>query len=441
MKTRTLLSALFGAFLFSSICAQLPCNVLVGYWQSSWGTSVRLKDINSNYNVINIAFLEAGGGDGAADNNVVSALSFTTTNNVNLLADIPVVQAQGKKVLMSIGGAYGSFKLSSTSDINTFVSKVKTYIQTYSLDGIDIDLERSTYLSQLSGGTISNPETHVANMITAIQTLLDWYQTTYGKKMILTMVPEVAYTVGGLSSYMSSTYGVPYLAMIEALRDDIDLVMVQLYNASGGSYGLDNKVYYEATADFIVSQTEAMIKGFTCVNSKGTYSGLDASKIAVCLPASSAAASSGYLAPATVKLAIDYLRGTGSKPGTYTLKTTGGYPALAGMATWSINTDLDGSYAYATNFANIFTSCLTTSEEDINVQNTFSIYPNPAQDYVVLNTPNSLGETFRIYDAYGKMIHEQVILNSTTNIDVSSLPGGIYMLQTASLHSKLLVDK
>lgn len=169
---------------------------------------------------------------------------------------------------MSIGGAYGSFKLSSTTDINTFVSKVKTYIQTYSLDGIDIDLERSTYLSQVSGGTISNPEAHVTNMITAIQTLLDWYQTTYGKKMLLTFVPEVAYTVGGLSSYMSSTYGVPYLAMIEAFRDDIDLVMVQLYNASGGSYGLDNKVYYEGTADFIVSQTEAMITGFTCVNSK-----------------------------------------------------------------------------------------------------------------------------------------------------------------------------
>ena len=441
MKTRSLLYALLGAFLFSNLSAQLPCNVLVGYWQSSWGTSVRLKDINSNYNVINISFLEAGGGDGTADNNVVSALSFTTTNNANLLADIPVVQALGKKVLMSIGGAYGSFKLSSTTDINTFVSKVKTYIQTYSLDGIDIDLERSTYLSQVSGGTISNPEAHVTNMITAIQTLLDWYQTTYGKKMLLTFVPEVAYTVGGLSSYMSSTYGVPYLAMIEAFRDDIDLVMVQLYNASGGSYGLDNKVYYEGTADFIVSQTEAMIKGFTCVNSKGTYSGLNPSQVAVCLPASSAAASSGYTAPATVKLAMDYLRGTGSKPGSYTLKTSGGYPALAGMATWSINTDLDGSYAYANNFASIFTSCLTTSLEESVAEKSFSFFPNPASDQITINTENEIGETLLVIDAYGKKVHEQNITNTCTKIDLSNFESGMYLLQLSGLHSKLLVDK
>lgn len=419
--------------------ADLPCNVLVGYWQSSWGTSVRLKDINSSYNVINIAFLEAGGGDGAPDNNSVSALSFTTTNNANLLADIPVVQAQGKLVLMSIGGAMGSFKLSSTADINTFVSKVQTTIQTYGLDGIDIDLERSVYLQQISGGTVTSPESHISNMITAINTLLTWYQSTYGKKMILTMVPEVAYTLGGMSSYMSSTYGVAYLSMIESLKSNIDLVMVQLYNASGGSYGLDGTVYYEGTADFIVSQTEAIIKGFTCVNSKGTYSGIDASKVAVCLPASSAAASSGYTAPATVKSAIDYLMGKGTKPGTYTLKTTGGYPGLKGMATWSINTDLDGSYAYVTNYASIFGNCPATGVSEVK-DVAFNIYPNPASDFLTVLMEEDKESILSVFDLSGKLMLSVYLNSTSTSLNISELPSGIYSFNVGSKYKKVVVQ-
>ncbi|MFZ9848103.1 MAG: glycosyl hydrolase family 18 protein [Flavobacteriales bacterium] len=444
MKKRFLLTSLLVFFCFLSIdfFAQLPCNVLVGYWQSSWGTSVRLKDINSNYNVINLSFLEAGGGDGQSDNNVVSALNFSATNNANLLADIPVVQAQGKVVLMSIGGANGSFKLSSSSDVNTFLSKVKTVIQTYGLDGVDIDLERSVYLNQTSGGSISSPESHITYMISALQQLLAWYQTTYSKKMILTMVPEVAYTVGGLSDYMSKTYGVPYLALIEALRDHIDLVMVQLYNASGGSYGLDGKVYYEATADFIVSQTEAMINGFTCVNSKGTYSGLDASKIAVCLPASSAAASSGYVSTTVAKSALDYLLGVGSKPVSYTLKTSGGYPSLKGMATWSINTDLDASYSFANNYATIFSACpTTTSQQELEAQKPIKLFPNPASDFINLDGTNLLGETVKVYDISGQILLQQTITNNTVTMDISSLSSGLYFVQVSSLSQTLAVDK
>ncbi|MFZ9847067.1 MAG: glycosyl hydrolase family 18 protein [Flavobacteriales bacterium] len=147
------------------------------------------------------------------------------------------MQAQGKKVLISIGGGNGSFKLNSTADMNTFVTKVKNVISSQGLDGIDIDLERPIYLSQTNGGTISNPEPHIQRMIDGIKQLLSWYQTTYGKKMILTFVPEVAYTTGGLSSYLSSTYGVAYLPMIETLKNDIDLLMVHLqYWISGGCF-------------------------------------------------------------------------------------------------------------------------------------------------------------------------------------------------------------
>ena len=111
----------------SSAFAQLPCNVMVGYWQNSWGTAIRIKDIDANYNVICLAFLEADKNLVSTDNTITD-LEFTPTNVAQVKADIPIVQGQGRKVLISIGGGTGSFKLNSVNDKNTLVSKVKTFM-------------------------------------------------------------------------------------------------------------------------------------------------------------------------------------------------------------------------------------------------------------------------------------------------------------------------
>ncbi|MFM7024108.1 MAG: glycosyl hydrolase family 18 protein [Flavobacteriales bacterium] len=436
MKRRLLYTSAFILFV-STVFAQLPCNVMLGYYQTSWGTYVRLKDIDPNYNVIALAFMEAFGGDGLPDNNTVSKLSFYATKDSDLRSDIKTVQGQGKKVILSVGGASGSFKLTSDAEMNTFVTKMKSTIQTYKLDGMDLDMERSTYLKQVSGGTISNPEAHISRLITGIQQILDWYKTTYSKKMILTMVPEVAYTVGGLSDYMSTTYGVAYLPIIEALRNDIDLVMVQLYNASGGSYGLDNVVYNQGTADFIISQTEAMIKGFTCKNGKGKFSGLAATQIAVCLPATSG---SGYVSTATVKSAINYLRGVGSKPGSYTLQKAGGYPGLRGMATWSVQNDLDGGYTYAKNFATIFTSCLLTDIEEPLVAESFKLYPNPADHQLTVETTLLQGQTLSVYNTFGQVVLQHYVIDMNTVLDISSLAPGFYTVSAGGAMEKVIVE-
>ena len=418
----------------SSAFAQLPCNVMVGYWQNSWGTAIRIKDIDANYNVICLAFLEADKNLVSTDNTITD-LEFTPTNVAQVKADIPIVQGQGRKVLISIGGGTGSFKLNSVNDKNTLVSKVKTFITDYGVDGIDLDLEQGTYVSQ--AGTISNPSSHITYVITALQELLSWYQTTYSKKMILTMAPEVAYTVGGLSNYMASTYGASYLAIIEALQDDIDLVMVQLYNASGGSYGLDNVIYYEGSADFIVSQTEAIIKGFTCKNSKGIYTGLRANQVAVALPARTNA--SGYCSPAIVKSAVDYLRGTGSKPGSYTLQKVGGYKGLRGLMTWSINEDKDNGNAFVNNYASIFTSCLSTDIANIEAVSGFQLYPNPSEDLVVVHGDDLKGKTISFYNSIGALVLQQQIVDAQTSIDISGYSTGLYLVNVDGEVIRLIV--
>ncbi|MDF2455837.1 MAG: type sorting protein [Cytophagaceae bacterium] len=430
---------IFGlVFYFGTSYGQLPCKVLVGYYQSSWGTNIRLKDVNSNYNVICLSFLEANGGDGNSLNNVVDNLSFYARQNSLLIADIPVVQAEGRKVLMSIGGANGSFKLNSAADVTTFVDKVKAVIQTYKVDGIDIDLEQNIYLKQ--SGTISNPSAHIANLITGLQQLLDWYQATYSKKMILTMVPETAYVTGGLSQYQTDAYGVAYLPIIEALRDDLDLLMVQLYNA-GENIGLDGVTYTNGNADYIISQTEAIIKGFTCKSSRGTYSGLPASKVVVTLPAESGSAGSGYVTPAVAKSAINYLLGVSAKPGTYTLQTVGGYPDLRGMATWSINNDYDGGHTFAANYATIF-SCVTTGIEQTETIEAMTLFPNPAQQQITIeNNRTSQNETrLQIVSMIGEVWYQQELTEQKTTVDVSTFPKGLYLVKIGEATQKLVIQ-
>lgn len=437
LRRKFCLFVIFFTFISATLKAQLPCNVLVGYYQTSWGSYIPLANVNPAYNVFCLSFLEAGGGDGVADNNNVNALSFFAINDVKLRQDIPFVQAQGKKVLISIGGGMGSFKLNSTNDKNVFVAKVMDVISAYGLDGIDIDIERPVYLRQVNGGTISNPEPHIQFMIEAIQELLVWYQITYNKKMILTMVPEVAYSSGGLSPYLASNYGVAYLPMIEALRNDIDLLMVQLYNTGGPMYGLDGVLYPPSSPDFIVSQIDALIQGFTCANGKGVYNGISPSQIAVCLPASGAAAS-GYFSTASVSAALDYLRGEGPKPGMYTLKKADGYPDLHGLATWSINMDLINGYSFANNYSTIFNSCLTTGEEEVLSANSDLIYPNPANN--VLHVQSAQTSLVKIFNDLGQLVLQQNV-EANGAVDISMLSEGLYVVDVAGTVQKVLVQK
>jgi chitinase len=440
-RTLTSLRALFivGCMTFCGTSyAQLPCKVLVGYYQSSWGTPIRLKDVNSNYNVICLSFLEASGPDQNELNNVVGDLDFSASANRYVLADIPVVQAQGRKVLMSIGGANGSFKLSSATDVTTFVNKVKAIIQTYKVDGIDIDLEHNEYLYQ--AGTISNPSAHTANLINALQQLLAWHQTTYSKKMILTLVPETAYVTGGLSQYQTDTYGVAYLPIIEALRNDIDLLMVQLYNA-GENTALNGVSYTNGTASYIVSQTEAIIKGFTCKSGRGVYSGLPATKVLVTLPADAGAAGSGYASPDTVKAAINYLRGVGPKIGKYTLTKAGGYPDLRGMATWSINLDYDGGNVFATNYASMF-NCTATGTEQPEAIAALLVYPNPAEQQLTIEHTIALQAegSIQIVNMIGEVWYEEALTTEKTTVDISTFPSGLYLVKIGEATQKLVVQ-
>jgi chitinase len=415
--------------------AQLPNPVLVGYfhnWSDFNAPYIQLNTIDSRYNVIDIAFAVPQSG---SDYNMTFVPENVT--QATFISQIQAMQNLGKKLIISIGGASAPVSLDDTIERNMFISSMTAIINTYGFDGIDIDLEGSSV--SVSGGTIATPlDAKIINMIAAIKQIMSNYRLQNNKKLLLTMAPETAYVQGGQSAY-GGIWGA-YLPIIHALRDSLDLLHVQLYN-SGSMYGIDASIYNQGTADFIVSMTEAVIHGFN--TSGGYFTGIPANKIAVALPAC-VSAGSGYIAPLTVKSAIDYLRGVGSKPGTYTLAQAGGYPDLRGMMTWSVNWDAVSTcgsvYEFANNFQTIFGGSTSIIKNSIQDDKKLVVFPNPTTGVFLINTAEVYEKSNQlfIYNAVGKMVYNRVIRNEIETINISEFPAGIYYLISGSYRQKIV---
>ncbi|MBX2972930.1 MAG: chitinase [Flavobacteriales bacterium] len=321
---------------------------LIGYWHN-WNDAnapyMDLDAVDPRYTVIDIAFAEPLPGT-----TYDMAFAPSGTPQATFIAQVAALRAQGKKVLISIGGANATVHLNSDAERDQFVSSLLGIVLTYGFDGIDIDLEGASV--SITGGTIASPTgAATLRLIAAITAIGCQFEAATGTPMMLTMAPETAYVQGGMSAF-GSIWGA-YLPIIDALRDRIDVLHVQLYN-SGSMYGIDGGIYEQGTADFIVSQTEAVIQGFS--TSGGAFAGLPAGKIAIGLPACPSAAGGGYVAPGVLADAVRYLLGTGPQPGNYALTAT--YPDLRGLMTWSINWDAAGACAgsdeYAQSYEDLF---------------------------------------------------------------------------------------
>ncbi len=419
----------------TTIKAQNPNPALIGYWQN-WSDAnspyIQLDQIDSRYNIIDIAFAVPHSGTDYQMEFVPDQVSQST-----VLSQIQTLQSHGKKVIISIGGATAPISLSSNTERDVFISTMNSIINTYGFDGIDIDFEGSSI--SVSGGTISSPtDQPIIRLIYAIKQIMSDYYSAHGKRLLLTMAPETAFVQGGMSAY-GGIWGA-YLPVIEALRDSIEILHVQLYN-SGSMYGIDGGIYTQGTADFIVAMTEAVIHGFNTLG--GTFTGLPASKVAIGLPACSNAAGGGFTVIDTVKAAIDYLRGNGPKPGYYTLTQAGGYPTLRGMMTWSINWDAVNScattYQYAANFERIFT-LPTSISNSTATSSSFEVYPNPSSQIISLDISGRLNKDERIYiyNSVGELIFSEQANQDHQLIDISKWARGIYLIKYKNEIRKLI---
>ncbi|MFF2845273.1 chitinase [Streptomyces sp. NPDC058001] len=275
----------------------VPKHAVTGYWQNfnNGATVQRLSQVQSQYDIIAVAFADATATPGTVTFNLDSAgLGGYTVDQFK--ADVAAKKAAGKKVIISVGGETGTVRVNDAASATNFANSVYSVMQTYGFDGVDIDLENglnATYMTQ------------------ALRSL----SSKVGSSLIITMAPQTIDMQSTSNEYFKTALNI---------KDILTVVNMQYYN-SGTMLGCDGKVYGQGSVDFLTA--------LACIQLEG---GLAPSQVGLGLPASSRAAGSGYVSPTIVNNALDCLT-KGTNCGTFKPSRT--YPDLRGAMTWSTNWD------------------------------------------------------------------------------------------------------
>ncbi|WP_436850797.1 chitinase [Streptomyces avermitilis] len=283
----------------------VPKHAVTGYWQNfNNGAKVqKISDVQSQYDIIAVAFADATSTPGAVSFSLDSAgLGGYTVDQFK--ADIKAKQAAGKKVIISIGGQNGTVSVNDSASAANFANSVYSLMQTYGFDGVDIDLENglnATYMSQ------------------ALRSL----SAKAGSSLVITMAPQTIDMQSTSNGYFQTALNI---------KDILTVVNMQYYN-SGSMLGCDGKVYSQGSVDFLTA--------LACIQLEG---GLAPSQVGLGLPASTSGAGSGYVSPTVVNNALDCLT-KATNCGSFKPSKT--YPDLRGAMTWSTNWDASAGNAWS----------------------------------------------------------------------------------------------
>ena len=300
--------------------ASLPKHALVGYWHNFDNGSglLRVADVDPAWDVIVIAFV-----DDAGNGNVEFRLD-PGLNKAQFIADVAAKRAQGKNVVLSYGGEKGTVTLNNSTNLANFVNSTAAIINEYGFDGVDIDLE--------SGAGVLHGAPVIQNMVSAIKQLHAMFPDLY-----VSMAPEHPYVQGGYVAY-TGIWGA-YLPMIDQLRNELDLLHVQLYNNGGLATPYSGQAYAAGTVDMMVASARMLIEGFPLANgTAGFFQGLRPDQVALGLPSGPRAASSGQATTANINNAVNCLV---LRTSCGSVQPTSAYPDFRGVMTWSINWDVN----------------------------------------------------------------------------------------------------
>ncbi len=280
-----------GQTIWSSVARgsrALPAKVVGGYWQN-WGIpNVALRDVPASYNVVFLAFavgVNKSSGEVQWGQYVQSDASFRD--------DVRLLQSQGRKVILSIGGWFDlpnqswGFSLgpdNADARVDQFVGSIKRLRQSYGFDGIDWDLEHGM---------------HVPSLVAASRRL----KAELGRDFLITAAPA------------PSNDG--YTSVALQLGDDFDFIAPMYY---------DQGCSESASRAQMINRTQQLISA-----------GIPAYKVGL---GTRSVANSGSLGDTTNVTLISTINSAWSE-------LEGRFPALRGAYTWSINLDQTVGYAFA----------------------------------------------------------------------------------------------
>jgi len=327
-----------------------PNHLLIGYWHNfvNGAGFIRLRDVSPQFDVVNIAF----GTPVMGSSSTITLKLVAQESESNFISDIDFLHGQGKRVVLSIGGANAVVQLKTQSDVQNFVNSVASLVDQFGLDGIDIDFESISLTLDAGDTDVKAPTTpEIVNLIAALRQL----KSQFGTGFIISMAPSTFSVQEGFKRY-EGTAGV-YLPVIFGTRDILSYVHVQDYN-TGTRFGLDNRIYTEGTADFHVAMTEMLLQGFPVVGDPGNvFPPLQPAQVAFGVTATSL--DTGLTSNFDLTNALSYLIKGTPFGGQYALRNPAGYPGLRGLMVWSINWDAANGQSLSTNIGR-FLHDLTT---------------------------------------------------------------------------------
>ena len=309
---------------------------LIGYWHNfvnGSGCPIRLRDISPAWDIIDIAFADNDrNSDGTVHFNLYNGdirSSCEPLDPQQFKDDVIKLRAQGKIIVLSLGGAEGTITLNNDADQANFVSSLTDIINEWGFDGLDIDLESG---SNLLHGTEIQARLPVA---------LKQIEANIGGDMYLTMAPEHPYVQGGMIAY-SGIWGA-YIPMINELRDMLNLLHVQLYNNGGLANPYTSGVAPEGSVDMMVASVKMLVEGFELADGS-QFAPLRDDQVAIGLPSGPSSANSGQAPTQNIIDALDCVT-KGSSCGS--VVPTKLYPNFGGVMTWSINWDVHDGFNFS----------------------------------------------------------------------------------------------
>lgn len=335
----------------------LPKHAMIGYWHNFDNGSgfIPLRNVSTKWDVVIVSFGEPTNG---ATGGTIGFTPYPTyyTSASLFTSDVAYLHSLGKKVLISIGGANGMVQLTTTGARDNFVNSVNSIISTYGFDGLDVDFENQSLTVNAGDTDFTAPTTPViVNTISAIRSV----QSHFGSSFILTMAPETFFVQLGYQFYGGTCSGCDrragaFLPVIYATRDILTWLQVQDYN-SGSITGLDNAYHSMGGADFHITMLDMLLAGFPVAGTGKTFPALRADQVVLGIPATGSAGN-GYVAPATVQQALDYII-KGTVTGSY-VKRSANAANFRGVMTWSVNWDAYGNIFEFSNFYRTYLNSL-----------------------------------------------------------------------------------